>query len=219
MALNRVLLIGNLTRDWESRYSPQGVHVAHSGIAVNRYSKTETGDYEVDFFNLTCFRKTADYASQYLAKGYRVAIEGRLQQRTWVDQTTGQNRSAVEILVDNIQNLTPREDGQAGAPAAEGEEEEDSFADDPATVQQKRAARAQAQPQPQPQAAPQQARAAAPPRQPAAAAAGATRRPAPAPEYDDLDESDPFTDEDEVVAAEQMRETNVRRATRQPVRN
>jgi single-strand DNA-binding protein len=115
MSLNRVVLIGNLTRDPESRYTPQGVSVVNTGIAVNRFTKNESGDYDVDFFNIVAFRRTADYMTQYLKKGNRVAIEGRLQQRSWVDQATGQNRSMVEIIADNVQNLTPRQEGEGSS--------------------------------------------------------------------------------------------------------
>lgn len=124
MSLNKIIMIGNLTRDCEIRYSPQGVSVANTGIAVNRWSKNDSGDYEVDFFNCVAFRKTADYMSQYLRKGNRVAIEGRLQSRSWDDATTGLKRTVYEIIIDNIQNLTPRD--LTGTP----EEEVDRFADE-----------------------------------------------------------------------------------------
>ena len=141
--INRVVLVGNLTKDVDSRYTPQGVSVAQTGIAVNRYTKNESGDYDVDFFNLVAFRGTADYMSQYLKKGNRVAIEGRLQSRSWDDAATGQKRTVYEIVVDNVMNLTPRRDGdEESAPRAvssipnppvdEDMDEADPFADEPA---------------------------------------------------------------------------------------
>ncbi|GEM_PF-310343 len=114
-SLNRVILIGNLTRDPELRYTPAGVAVASTGIAVNRFSKNESGDYDVDFFNITAFQRTADYMSKYLTKGNKVALEGRLQTRSWVDQASGQKRTSFEIVVDNLQNLSSRQDNEAAS--------------------------------------------------------------------------------------------------------
>jgi single-strand DNA-binding protein len=169
MSLNRVVLIGNLTRDPESRYTPQGVSVANTGIAVNRYTKTESGDYEVDFFNIVAFRRTADYMTQYLRKGNRVAIEGRLQSRSWDDAATGQKRTVYEIVADNVQNLTPREEGVPySSDFARGDGERE---------------------------APVAAAPAAPERAPAATSSRSRSAAPPPPANDDLDESDPFADD------------------------
>ena len=84
--LNRVVLVGRLTRDPEMKYTPQGVAVAQMGIAVQRFTKNETGDYDVDFFNVTAWKRTAEYVTQYLKKGRLVSIDGRLQTRSWTDQ-------------------------------------------------------------------------------------------------------------------------------------
>lgn len=171
MSLNRVVLIGNMTRDVESRYTPQGVSVATTGIAVNRYTKNESGDYEVDFFNIVAFRRTADYMAQYLRKGSRIAIEGRLQTRSWDDAATGQKRTTFEIVVDNVQNLSPREEG-APSSTDYGRGEADA-----------------APSAPTPASAP-------PPARSAPAATTSARRAAPPPPADDdLDESDPFADD------------------------
>jgi single-strand DNA-binding protein len=168
MSLNRVVLIGNLTRDPESRYTPQGVSVVNTGIAVNRYSKNESGDYEVDFFNIVAFRRTADYMTQYLKKGNRIAVEGRLQSRSWDDAATGQKRTIYEIIADNVQNLTPRMEG-------EGSSVDFGHGDN----------------LPEPQAPARTAPA-------AAAAPTSTRRssaPTPPPPSEIDDESDPFADD------------------------
>lgn len=167
MSLNRVVLIGNLTRDPESRYTPQGVSVAQTGIAVNRYSKNESGDYDVDFFNIVAFRRTADYMTQYLKKGNRVAVEGRLQSRSWDDAATGQKRTVYEIIVDNVQNLTPRDEGApSSVDYGQGDRGGDTLAAE----------------------TPRQA--------PAAAAPRSTRASTPPPPAnDDMDESDPFADD------------------------
>lgn len=151
--LNRVVLIGNLTKDPEIKYTPQGVSVCSTGIAVNRFTKQENGDYDVDFFNLTAFRQTADYMSQYLKKGNRVAVEGRLQSRSWDDAATGQKRTVYEIIVDNVMNLTPRREVDEEAPKTvssipnppvdDDMDETDPFAEDePAAVAVQEAPRA-----------------------------------------------------------------------------
>src|ERR1051326_6121856 len=93
MSLNRVVLIGRLTRDPEMKYTPQGVAVTQMGIAVQRFTKNETGDYDVDFFNVVAWRRTAEFAANYLTKGRLVSVDGRLQTRSWVDQASGQKRS------------------------------------------------------------------------------------------------------------------------------
>ena len=169
MAINRVILVGNIARDPEVKYTPAGLQIASSAIAVNRITKAENGDYEVDFFNITAFQRTADYMSKYVTKGSKVAIEGRLQTRSWVDQASGQKRTAFEIIVDNIQSLSSRqEDGQPRTGGDYGGTED--YASAPATSA------------PAPRAA---ASAPAPTR---------TSRPAPPP-VDEADDADPFADE------------------------
>lgn len=115
MSINRVVLTGNLARDIELRYTPAGVAVASTAIAVQRFTKNESGDYDVDFFNITAFQRTADFMSKYLSKGSKVALEGRLQSRSWVDQASGQKRTAYEVVVDNVQSLSSRQDSEGGS--------------------------------------------------------------------------------------------------------
>jgi len=110
-------LIGRLTRDPEGKFTPQGIAVAQLGIAVNRFSKNDQGEYEVDFFNIVAWRKTAEFATNYLKKGRLVSIDGRLQSRSWVDQATGQKRTVYEIVADDIQGLDKKPD-DAGQEAA-----------------------------------------------------------------------------------------------------
>jgi len=102
--LNRVVLIGNLTRDPETRFTPSGVEVATIGLAVTDPFRRKTdgsGDYETNFFNVIAWRQTAEYARNYLRKGRLVAVDGRLQQRSWIAQD-GTRRSVVEIVADRI---------------------------------------------------------------------------------------------------------------------
>lgn len=125
MSLNRIVLIGRLTRDPEMKYTPQGIPVATMGIAVNRFTKNDQGDYEVDFFNIVAWRRSAEFASNYLKKGRLVSIDGRLQARNWVEQTTGQKRTAYEIVAENIQgldrstDLEPTSDAEMGGAPSE----------------------------------------------------------------------------------------------------
>ncbi|MDP8234229.1 MAG: single-stranded DNA-binding protein [Candidatus Saelkia tenebricola] len=105
-SLNRVFLIGNLTRDPELRYTPAGVAVVSFGIAVNRVFKTQTGDKkeETCFVRIVTFGKQAESCNQFLAKGRLVFIEGRLQYRTW--EYEGKKYSAMDVIADRVQFLT-----------------------------------------------------------------------------------------------------------------
>lgn len=145
MSLNRIILIGRLTRDPESQYTANGIAVAKFGIAVDRYTKNqETGEKETDFINVTTFRRSAEFVTQYLTKGRLVSVEGRLQIRSWVAQD-GTKRTAAEVVADNVQGLDRPKDGggtpaegaaappeaEAAPPAVdESVDENDPFADD-----------------------------------------------------------------------------------------
>ena len=112
--LNRVVLIGRMTRDPESQYTSSGIALAKFGIAVDRFTKNaETGEKEVDFFNIIAWRKTAEYVTQYLGKGRLVAVDGRLQINSWVAQD-GTKRSAPEIIADSVQGLDRAKEGEGG---------------------------------------------------------------------------------------------------------
>lgn len=103
---NRVIMVGNLTRDIELRYTPSGTAIAKTAIATNRRFKTQTGEQkeEVCFIDITIFGRAAEIANQYLHKGRRVLIEGRLVFEQWTDQS-GNKRSKHSIAVDNLQML------------------------------------------------------------------------------------------------------------------
>src|ERR671938_238703 len=102
-SLNRVQLIGNLTRDVELRYTPSGAAVASFGIATNRSWKTDDGQQheESEFHNIVAWNKLAEICSQFLHKGRKVYVEGRLQIREWQDQQ-GQKRSRTEVIIDDM---------------------------------------------------------------------------------------------------------------------
>ena len=112
--LNRVVLIGRMTRDPESQYTSSGIALAKFGIAVDRFTKNaETGEKEVDFVNIVAWRKTAEFVTQYLGKGRLVAVEGRLQIRNYVAQD-GTKRTAAEVVADSVQGLDRAKDGEGG---------------------------------------------------------------------------------------------------------
>ena len=118
--LNKVMLIGNLTRDPELRYTPKGTAVAELGLAVNRVRNNDQGERieETTFIDVTLWARQAELAQQYLGKGRPVYIEGRLQMDTWDDKTTGQKRSKLKVVGENMQFLS---DGRGGGqPRGEG---------------------------------------------------------------------------------------------------
>ncbi|HJY53765.1 MAG TPA: single-stranded DNA-binding protein [Candidatus Udaeobacter sp.] len=124
--LNKVLLLGNVTRDPEVRYTPKGSAVCDLGIAVNRNYTTESGEKreEVTFIDVTLWGRTAEVASEYLKKGRPVFIEGRLQMDTWDDKQTGQKRTRLRVVAENMQLLGGRPPG--GAADAPGESRQSS---------------------------------------------------------------------------------------------
>ena len=117
---NKVLLMGNLTRDPELTYTPSQVAICKFGLAVNRRFRTKTGEdrEETLFVDCTVFDKKAEVVHQYCTKGKPIFVEGQLKMDTWDDKTTGQKRSKLYVIVDNFQFLGGR-DG-AGAPGAPG---------------------------------------------------------------------------------------------------
>ena len=110
---NKVVLVGNLTRDVEIRYSQSGSAVGNVGIATSRKWKTQTGEQkdEVMFIDLTFFGRTAEIANQYLRKGSKVLVDGRLQFQQWTAQD-GSKRSKHAITVENLQMLDSKADAQ-----------------------------------------------------------------------------------------------------------
>lgn len=139
--LNRITLIGRLTRDPEPKYTSTGVAVVNFAIAVDRHTKNaETGENETDFIDIVAFRKTAEFVTQYLNKGRLVAVDGRLQIRSWVAQD-GTKRMRAEVVADSVQGLDRPKEGdgpntginklEAAYAAAKQSpaEEEDPFAD------------------------------------------------------------------------------------------
>jgi len=113
MNLNKVFVIGNLTRDPELRTLPSGQPVASFGVATNRYwTKNGARQEQTEFHNIVAFGKTADLVSQYMRRGNQIMVEGRLQTRSW-EGKDGVKRSRTEIVAERIQ-LGPRPGGGGG---------------------------------------------------------------------------------------------------------
>jgi single-strand DNA-binding protein len=119
-SFNRVILLGNLTRDPQVRYTPSGTAVAEIGLAVNRYwfdKQTNSRREETTFVDVTLWGREAEVAGEYLAKGRPVLIEGRLQLDSWDDKTTGQKRSKLRVVCERMQMLGSRGEGAGGGRA------------------------------------------------------------------------------------------------------
>jgi len=118
MNFNKAIVLGNLTRDPESRTLPSGQPVANFGIATNRVYKDQTGNKQqtAEFHNIVVFGKLADICSRYLTKGQIVLIEGRIQTRSWQGQD-GVKKYRTEIVAENMQ-MGPRSGERGQAPAA-----------------------------------------------------------------------------------------------------
>ncbi len=114
-SLNKCLLIGNLTRDPEMRYTPQGTAVCTFGLATNRTWVTDQGDKkeETEFHRIVAWNKLAELCSQLLFKGRRIYVEGRLQTRQWTGQD-GQSRQATEIVIEDMIVLDSKRQGEDG---------------------------------------------------------------------------------------------------------
>lgn len=114
-SVNKVILIGNLTRDPELRYTPKNTAVADVGIAVNRrYRVDDEWREEPTYVDVTVWGSQAENASKYLSKGRQVYIEGRLQMDTWEDKNTGQKRSRLRVVAETVQFLGNRGEGGSG---------------------------------------------------------------------------------------------------------
>lgn len=98
-------LIGKLTRDPELRTAPQGKAICSFSVAVNRKSRAED---EVSFFDIEAWEKTAELCQKFLAKGRSVMVAGRLKQDTWTDKTSGQKRSKIKVIANDVQFLDPK---------------------------------------------------------------------------------------------------------------
>lgn len=128
-SLNRAMIVGNLTRDPEMRYTPNGQAVTSFSVATNRRWKDKDGNAQeqTEFHNIVAWGKLAEFTSQFLHKGNRVYVEGRLQTRNWEGQD-GNKRNRTEIVCENFIALTPKgatETMTSASPASVGEDVEE----------------------------------------------------------------------------------------------
>ena len=119
--LNRIILMGRLTRDPELRRTGSGTPVTSFSLAVDRDFKSQSGEKETDFIDVVAWRSTAEFVSKYFTKGRMAVVEGRLQIRDWTDRDGGKRRSA-EVVADNVYFGDSKRDsaGDYGAPPAYG---------------------------------------------------------------------------------------------------
>lgn len=111
---NKVIVVGNLTRDLELRYTPNGAAVAEFGIAVNESWKKDGVKQEyVSFFDCTLFGKSAEGLADFLKKGRKILVDGKLRQDRWQDEKTQANRSKIKILVDRVAFMSGAKDGDS----------------------------------------------------------------------------------------------------------
>lgn len=111
--LNKIFIMGRLTRDPELRTTNSGTSVASFSLAVDRNYKGADGEKETDFIDCVAWRQTGEFAAKYFAKGRMVVVEGRLQIRPWTDKE-GNNRRSAEVIVDNMYFGDSKRDGDTG---------------------------------------------------------------------------------------------------------
>ena len=138
-SVNQVILMGNLTRDPELRQTPSGQSVVSFSLALNRAYKDQSGDWQeaTDYIDVVAWGPLAERVSQYVTKGRRVLVQGRLQSRSW--EQDGQKRSKVEVLANDVTFLDGRGDGEGGeapaprasAPAKKKDEPIEDIGDEP----------------------------------------------------------------------------------------
>ncbi len=123
-SFNKVILLGNLTRDPELRTTPKGTQICQFGIAVSRQFKDESGAMreEATFVDIEAWSKQAEIVGKYFTKGRPILVEGRLKLDTWDDKTSGQKRSKLKVVLESFQFVGPRA-GEGGSPASSEEGE------------------------------------------------------------------------------------------------
>ena len=110
--MNKVVLVGNLVRDPEMRTTQSGIACCNFTVAVSRkYSNQQTGQREADFINCVAWRQTAEFVQKYFSKGNKIGLSGSLQTRSY-DARDGSKRYVTEVLVDDVEFVAPKSDGQ-----------------------------------------------------------------------------------------------------------
>jgi len=118
--INRVILVGRLTKDPEYRQTPSGVSVATFTLAVNRSFTNSQGEREADFINVVVFRKQAENVSKYLSKGSLAGVDGRIQSRSY-ENKEGRRVFVTEVVADNVQFLEPKNNNQQNNQSQQGQ--------------------------------------------------------------------------------------------------
>lgn len=113
--MNKIYLIGNLTKDVETRTTPSGITVCSFTIAVNRRFANASGDRQTDFFRINAWRQLGEVCAKYLSKGKKVAVLGELQARTYQDRN-GETKLSLDVQADEVEFLSPKEDAPKPAP-------------------------------------------------------------------------------------------------------
>ncbi len=115
--LNKVMLMGNLTRDPETKYTPKGTAICQFGLAINRSYTLENGEKreEVTFVDCEAYARLAEIVGEYCTKGRPLFVEGRLKLDSWDDKASGQKRSKMKVVIETMQLLGGREDGGGGS--------------------------------------------------------------------------------------------------------
>jgi single-strand DNA-binding protein len=121
--LNKVMIMGNLTRDPEIKYTPKGMAIAVFGVAVNRVWTNEAGEKqeEVTFIDIEMFGRKAEVVGEYFKKGKPIYVEGRLKLDSWEDKTSGQKKSKLKVVGETFEFLGSREGGGGGGGGGEHE--------------------------------------------------------------------------------------------------
>ncbi len=137
-SFNQVTLLGNLTRDPELRYTPQGAAVCDMALAINRKFTKKNGEKvdEVAFVDITCWNRLAEIAAEFLKKGRPVLVSGHLTQDRWQDESTGQKRSKLRVVAETLQFLGSGSKDDA-APDGGTPSEEEAAPEAPAPVRSK----------------------------------------------------------------------------------
>lgn len=127
--LNKVIIMGRLTRDPELRRTQGGTAVTSFTMAVDRDFKSQNGEKETDFIDVVAWRNTGEFAAKYLAKGRMAAVEGRIQVRDWQDKD-GNRRKTVEVVADNVYFADSKRDSKPQETPATNEPDFDEIEDD-----------------------------------------------------------------------------------------
>lgn len=127
--MNRVCLIGRLTKDIDLMATPSGANVASFTLAVDNYTKDAQGNIQTSFISCVAWNQQAVFLSNYCKKGYRISVEGRIQTRTY-DRKDGSKAYVTEVICDRVENLSPKQETQEPEQPQVNDNNEFSFSDD-----------------------------------------------------------------------------------------